>query len=67
MIKQPVATRLSKSVCERCPECKFSERCLECCQLVSMTGPGSGMKTSGERLKVAVSKTPLKKCFELTM
>ena len=38
MIKQSVATRLSKSVCERCPGYKFCERCLERCHL-SIEGP----------------------------
>jgi hypothetical protein len=33
MIRQYVATRLSKSVCERCPDRKISERCPDSCQL----------------------------------
>ena len=31
---QFVATRLSKSVCERCPEQEFTERCPERCHFV---------------------------------
>ena len=34
MIKLVVATRLSKSVCERCPEREFSERCPERSHLI---------------------------------
>jgi hypothetical protein len=33
MIKQAVAIRLSKIVCERCPDHYFCERCPERCQL----------------------------------
>ena len=33
MIRQYVTTRLSKSVCERCPDRKINERCPDSCHL----------------------------------